>query len=78
LRKYCNKVTTLSEGQNRIEKKLDAVVYQTADLTEFRTSTKDSLGAISKDMKDLKDKFDKVEKVTMQNTYDVAYLKQAK
>ena len=34
--------------------------------------------AISKDMKELKDKFDRVEKVTIQNTYDVAYLKQAK
>ena len=32
----------------------------------------------SKDMKELKDKFDKVEKVTIQNTYDVAYLKSAK
>lgn len=32
----------------------------------------------SKDMRDLNEKFDKVEKVTMQNTYDVAYLKMAK
>lgn len=32
----------------------------------------------SNDMKDLKDKFDKVEKVTIQNTYDVAYLKSVK
>lgn len=33
---------------------------------------------ISKDMKEMNGKFDKVEKVTMQNTYDVAYLKMAK
>ncbi|AKN34258.1 hypothetical protein Ccar_25875 (plasmid) [Clostridium carboxidivorans P7] len=32
----------------------------------------------SKDMQELKDKFDKVEKVTIQNTYDVAYLKSVK
>lgn len=32
----------------------------------------------SKDMHELNEKFDKVEKVTMQNTYDVAYLKMAK
>ncbi|APM41303.1 hypothetical protein BS101_16335 [Clostridium kluyveri] len=32
----------------------------------------------SKDVKELKDKFDKVEKVTIQNTYDVAYLKATK
>lgn len=33
---------------------------------------------ISKDAKELKEKFDKVEKVTIQNTYDVAYLKTIK
>lgn len=33
---------------------------------------------ISKEVKELKEKFDKVEKVTMQNTYDVAYLKSVK
>lgn len=32
----------------------------------------------SKDVKEIKDKFDKVEKVTIQNTYDVAYLKATK
>jgi hypothetical protein len=29
-------------------------------------------------MKELKEKFDKVEKITIQNTYDVAYLKSVK
>ncbi|MFL0198288.1 hypothetical protein ACJDU8_22385 [Clostridium sp. WILCCON 0269] len=33
---------------------------------------------ISKDTKELKEKFEKVEKVTIQNTYDVAYLKSIK
>lgn len=33
---------------------------------------------ISKEVKELNEKFDKVEKVTIQNTYDVAYLKSVK
>ncbi|KYH35231.1 hypothetical protein CLTEP_08560 [Clostridium tepidiprofundi DSM 19306] len=32
----------------------------------------------SKDVKELKQKFEKVERVTIQNTYDVAYLKSVK
>ena len=73
-----NKVNELSQGQNRIENKLNAVVDQTADITEFRTETKESLNTIGNDISQLKEKFEKVEKVTMQNTYDVAYLKSVK
>ncbi len=36
-----------AEGQARIEKKLDAVYDQTAELTEFRTETRQNLNAIS-------------------------------
>ena len=39
-------VTELREGQARIEKKLDAVYKQTAELTEFRTETKSDLAEI--------------------------------
>lgn len=38
----------------------------------------DDVTEIKADIKELKEKFDKVEKVTIQNTYDVAYLKSAK
>lgn len=53
--------------------------------TEITIPMKESISIIelavkntSKDIEDFKDKFDKVEKVTMQNTYDVAYLKSVK
>ena len=36
-----------AEGQARIEKKLDSVYDQTAELTEFRTETRQNLNAIS-------------------------------
>ena len=36
------------EGQLRIEKKLDAVYNQTADLTEFKTETKSSFEKVNK------------------------------
>ncbi len=42
-----NKVSGLEEGQVRIEKKLDAVYNQTADLTEFRTETRQNFNTIS-------------------------------
>lgn len=38
----------------------------------------DDVVEVKKDIKELKEKFDKVEKVTIQNTYDVAYLKSVK
>lgn len=38
----------------------------------------DDVVEVKKGIKELKEKFDKVEKVTMQNTYDVAYLKSVK
>lgn len=57
----------LKDGQERLEKKLDGVVEQTADLTEFKTSV------LSK-LEDLKE----VEEVTKVNCYDIAKLKAIK
>ena len=62
-----NKVDNLEIKANRIEKKLDGVVDQTADLTEFRTTV------IAK-LNDLKE----VEEVTKVNCYDIARLKAIK
>lgn len=43
----------LKEGQNRIEKKLDAVYDQTAILTEFRTEANMKLDSIIEDNKSI-------------------------
>lgn len=61
----------LEEGQGRIEKKLNAVYEQTANLTEFRTENKESIDALGKDIKTVID-------VTKSNCYDITYLKSAK
>ncbi|PJI10388.1 hypothetical protein CUB90_17410 [Clostridium sp. CT7] len=61
----------LEEGQNRIEKKIDGVHEQTADLTEFRTETKQSIDDLKKDI-------NTVINVTKSNCYDITYLKSAK
>ncbi|WP_234122874.1 hypothetical protein [Clostridium hydrogenum] len=61
----------LEEGQERIEKKLDSVHEQTADLTEFRTETKESIDNLRKDI-------NAVINVTKTNCYDITYLKSAK
>jgi peptidoglycan hydrolase CwlO-like protein len=65
----------LLEGQkditikvDRIEKKLDGVVAQTADLTEFRTETKEKLQKIHSDLT-------AVEVVTSKNWNDIATLR---
>ena len=44
---------SLEEGQNRIEKKLDAVYDQTAFLTEFRTEANAKLDNIIEDNKSI-------------------------
>lgn len=61
----------LVEGQERIEKKLDNVVEQTADLTEFRTA------AISL-LEDIKGDLTNVEVITASNWKDIAKLKAVK
>ena len=58
---------SLKEGQKIIEKKLDGVVEQTAELLEFRTTVKTKL-----------DELKEVEEVTKVNCYDIAKLKAVK
>ena len=64
---YHNEVKDLKEGQKIIEKKLDGVVEQTAELLEFRTTVKTKL-----------DELKEVEEVTKVNCYDIAKLKAVK
>ena len=59
--------TATSAGQKIIEKKLDGVVEQTAELLEFRTTVKTKL-----------DELKEVEEVTKVNCYDIAKLKAVK
>ena len=54
-----DEVKDLKEGQKIIEKKLDGVVEQTAELLEFRTTVKTKL-----------DELKEVEEVTKVNCYD--------
>lgn len=71
-------VKDLKDGQSRIEKKLDAVNDQTADLTEFRTKTRDKLNNISSDVEDIKETISTVEVITSKNWNDIAKLKAVK
>lgn len=66
-----NKISGLEEGQKRFEKKLDAVVEQTADLLEFRNSITEKVDSIRKDL-------GKVEIVTSKNCFEIEYLKAVK
>ena len=65
------RLTKLEEGQQRIEKKLDSVYDQTADLTEFRTETKQGIENIQKDV-------NRLTNVTKTNCFDIADLKAVK
>jgi len=56
---------------DRIEKKLDATVEQTADLTEFRTE-------VNAKLEDIKSNFTNVEVITASNWKDIARLKAVK
>jgi peptidoglycan hydrolase CwlO-like protein len=56
---------------DRIENKLDGVHEQTADLTEFRTETKQGIESIQKDI-------DKLTNVTKDNCFEIANLKVVK
>ena len=62
-----DEVKDLKEGQKIIEKKLDGVVEQTAELLEFRTTVKTKL-----------DELKEVEEVTKVNCYDIEKLKAVK
>ena len=62
-----DEVKEVKEGKKIMEKKLDGVVEQTAELLEFRTTVKTKL-----------DELKEVEEVTKVNCYDIAKLKAVK
>lgn len=61
------RLTNLELGQERLEKKLDSVMDQTANLTEFRTEVNEKL----ENLKELK-------AVTKENCYEIAKIKAIK
>lgn len=71
LKNMDTRLVAIEKGQNEIKdeinlinKKLDGVVEQTADLLEFRTSVEEKLNELKE-----------VEEVTKANCYDIAKLK---
>lgn len=72
------KLKPVLTSQERIEKKLDAVVGQTADLTEFRTETRDKLDIISNEVSQIRKDITNVEIITSSNWNDIAKLKAVK
>jgi chromosome segregation ATPase len=68
----------LQQGQQRLEntvkeidRKTSAIFDQTADLSEFKTSTVDSLSRIETEL-------NTIEKVTAKNCFDITHLKAIK
>ena len=76
--KIISLLNQLLEGQTRIENKLDNVVEQTADLTEFRTEMKAFRSATHGQLDDIKDNLSNVEVITASNWKDIAKLKAVK
>ena len=72
------KIQALEQGQQRVEKKLDAVYAQTADLTEFRTETRDKLIQIGTAVDSIRMDLNAVEIVTSKNWNEIAKLKAVK
>lgn len=69
--KIVKRLDNLEEGQKEIEKKLDGIIEQTADLTEFRTETKNGIEAVQRDI-------NKLTNVTKVNCFEIADLKAVK
>ena len=73
-------VQTAHKEQN--ERNLNNILQEQNNTNSLLTSSlklvSDNVVEVKQDIQELKEKFDKVEKVTMQNTYDVAYLKSVK
>ncbi|WP_259473117.1 hypothetical protein [Clostridium estertheticum] len=76
--KIVSLLNQLLEGQTRIENKLNSVVEQTADLTEFRTESISKLNNISLNIENIKDDLSNVEVITASNWKDIAKLKAVK
>lgn len=68
----------LKESQERLEKKIDGVVEQTADLLEFRTKITDTVQQIKIDVEAIKKDVTNVEVITASNWADIAKLKAVK
>lgn len=71
-------VSSLKAGQERIEKKLDSVYEQTADLTEFSADANTKLDNIHNRIHKLSSDFITVEAITGKNMQDIAHLKSIK
>lgn len=78
LSQILEELKSLKEGQNRLEavvkeidRKTSAIFDQTADLSEFKTSTIDSLSRIEIEL-------NTIEKVTAKNCFDITHLKAIK
>lgn len=71
-------VSDLKNGQNRIEKKLDAVYDQTPDLTELRIEMKDFKSKTYDELDDIKDNLNNVEVITASNWKDISKIKAVK
>jgi regulator of replication initiation timing len=76
--KIVSLLNQLLEGQTRIENKLNSVVEQTADLTEFRTESISKLTDIGLNIENIKDDLSNVEVITASNWKDIAKLKAVK
>lgn len=62
------KLRPITQELSSINKKIDGLVEQTADLTEFRTETKKGIEAVQKDIS-------KLTNVTKINCFEIADLK---
>ncbi|MEG2364722.1 MAG: hypothetical protein RSC26_14580 [Terrisporobacter sp.] len=78
LKRLESKVDGLEQGQERLEKKLDGVVEQTADLLEFRNETTKDIKKIKADVEEIKKDMYRVEEATANNWADIAKLKAVK
>ena len=68
-------LTKILEGQTKLETEVGNI---NTLLSSSLKSVPNDVMEIKQDIKELKERLDKVEKVTIQNTYDVAYLKSVK
>lgn len=68
----------LEQGQERLEKKLDGVVEQTANLLEFRSEATKDIKKIKADVESIKKDLLQVELVTSNNWSEITKLKAVK
>ncbi|MGL5153069.1 MAG: hypothetical protein ACRC7N_21120 [Clostridium sp.] len=71
-------VKELKSDVKELNRKVDNIYDQTADLTEYRTSTSDNIEVIKSDVKDIKKDLCFVEEATAKNWQDITRLKAIK